>query len=216
MKTIHLPLIQSNPSIYTDVKDTLESGALVCFPTPSGYKLAADFTSAKAIMGMIQAKRRVKNAPSLVLVPDTKWVEEIAAQISSDAKTLMETFWPGPLTLLLLAHQELPSNVKKALTGAKGWLGVRLPDDEVSKNILRVFGKPIIVSSANLAKKHGSHSVAQIKKNFGRTVDIMIDAGDLPPPKNSTLVDMTKDSTSLVVRAGMISEAQIMQALHFA
>jgi tRNA threonylcarbamoyl adenosine modification protein (Sua5/YciO/YrdC/YwlC family) len=166
-------------------------------------------------MGMIQAKRRVKNAPSLVLVPDAKWVEEIAWKVSSDAKTLMETFWPGPLTLLLLAHQELPTKVKKALTGAKGWFGVRLPDDEVSRNILQVFTKPILVSSANLAKKHGSNSVAQIKKNFGRTVDIMIDAGDLPSPQNSTLVDMTTDA-SAVIRAGLISEAQIMQALHVA
>ena len=157
MKTIQLSLVQSTPTLYDDITSALEDGSIVCYPTPSGYKLAADFTSSKAITAMIHAKRRVKNAPSLVLVPDMTWVDEIATRISPDARTLMETFWPGPLTLLLLAHQELPSKIRKALTSAKGWLGIRLPEDEVSRNILSDFKKPILVSSANLAKKQLSN-----------------------------------------------------------
>ena len=215
MKNINLSLIQSNLSIYNDIKTALENGAIICFPTPSGYKLAADFSSTKAIMAMIQAKRRVRNAPSLVLVPNETWVDKVADEVPDEAKTLMKAFWPGPLTLLLAANQELPSKIKKSLTGAKGWLGIRIPEDEVSKNIVRNFDRPLLVSSANLAKKHGNNSVQQIRKNFGRTVDIMIDAGDLPTPRNSTLVDMTQNKSS-VVRAGAIPEEAILQALNVA
>ena len=215
MKTINLSLIQSDSNLYQDIKTSLIDDAIVCFPTPSGYKLAANFSSAGAIMGMIQAKRRVKNAPSLVLVPDETWVDKVAKQVSEDAKTLMKVFWPGPLTLLLEANQEIPSKIKKSLTGAKGWLGIRVPDDEISRNIVQTFGKPLMVSSANLARKQGAHSVQQIKKNFGRTVEIMIDAGDLPSPQKSTLVDMTRNKSS-VIRAGLISEEAIHEALHVA
>lgn len=215
MKNINLSLIQSNLSIYNDIKASLENGAIVCFPTPSGYKLAADFNSPKAIMGMIQAKRRVKNAPSLVLVPNEAWVDKVADGVSEEAKTLMKAFWPGPLTLLLEANQKLPSKIKKSLTSAKGWLGVRVPDDEVSVNIVRHFDRPLLVSSANLAKKQGNNSVQQIRKNFGRTVDIMVDAGDLSTSLNSTLVDMTHNKSS-IIRAGAISEEAILRALNVA
>ena len=212
MKTIALSLIESDPALYNDIKSSLEEGGIVCFPSPSGYKLAADLTSPKAVLSMQQAKRRVKNAPSLVLVPDETWVPKLAGPVPDAARALMRAFWPGPLTLLLTAGEDLPPKIIKPLTKAKGWLGVRMPGDNVAIAVLRAFQKPLLVSSANLAKKHGANSVSQVRKNFGRTVDILIDAGDLNLGENSTLVDMTHPRPS-VIRAGAISAEAVHQAL---
>ena len=69
-----------------------------------------------------------------------------------------------------------------------------------------------MVSSANLAKKKGANSIAQVKKNFGRTVDLIVDAGDLPQNPASTLVDVSNGAVS-IIRAGAIGEDLIMGAL---
>ncbi len=208
MKIVPISAIQSEPSLYKETKQLLEDSKIICFPTPTGYKLAADLNSPVAVMNVLQAKRRVKNAPSLVLIPDETWVSKIAANVSDPARELMKRFWPGPLTLLFAANEELPPKVRRALTKAKGWLGIRQPRDDISTRILGTFNGPLLVTSANLAKKHGANSAQQVRKNFGRTVDMMIDAGDIETGESSTLVDMTKEVPA-VIRSGAISKEDI-------
>jgi L-threonylcarbamoyladenylate synthase len=212
LKTIPISEVRENPKSYEEIADALEKGGLVCVPTPSGYKLLADLASAKAVTAMLQAKRRVKNAPSLVFVPDDVSVSHVVDAISDEAKRLIRRFWPGPLTLLFEAGERLDPKLRKPLTKAKGWLGVRMPDDEVSLGAVKAFGRPVIVSSANLADKGGASSVAQVKKNFGRTVDLLVDMGDLAPIVKSTLVDVRNGAAS-VVRVGAIEEERVLGAL---
>ncbi|MCP4679061.1 MAG: threonylcarbamoyl-AMP synthase [Deltaproteobacteria bacterium] len=212
MRTIPSTEIKNDPTLYSQIKEVLDSGKLVSFPTQSGYKLAADLDSPSAVTAMIQAKRRVKNAPALVFVPDVTWVDKVAANVSDDARNIMEALWPGPVTLLFKANEELHPKVRKPLTKAKGWLGVRVPQDEVALAVVKTFGRPILVSSANLSRKHGARSLAQVRKNFGRTVDLIIEDGDLAGAPNTTLVDLTKDIPN-VVRAGAVPEEDIHRAL---
>lgn len=213
MKVVLLDELKKNPDQhYRDAAQTLAEGGLVSFPSSSGYKLAADMRSQRAVNALLQAKRRVKNAPALVFVPERKWVGDVANEISEHAEALMDAFWPGPLTLLFEPHPELDSKVRKALTKAKGWLGVRLPHEPVASNVLSAFQAPLLVSSANLAQKHGECSVAQVKKNFGRTVDVLIDAGDLQPGPRSTLVDVSRKDYE-VVREDAVAIDDIREAI---
>jgi L-threonylcarbamoyladenylate synthase len=212
MKKISVSPIPIDPDIYQQAGQVLRKGGLLCFPSPSGYKLAADLASPKAITAMQHAKRRVKNAPALVFVPGEQSVKEVAENISEEAQALMKAFWPGPLTLLFQANSNLHPKVRKPLTKAKGWLGVRIPYDEISLAIVQEFGGPILVSSANLAKKHGAHSAAQVHKNFGQTVDLMLDVGDIKKSPKSTLVDLSRDKPT-IIRAGAITEEAIHKAL---
>lgn len=212
LKTILCSAIQETPGSYEEIGRALAKGDLVCLPTPSGYKLAADLDSPKAITALLQAKRRVGNAPALVFVPDASFVPRVAAEVSDAARALMRTFWPGPLTLLFKASEDLPPQVRKPLTKAKGWIGVRVPDDAVSLAVVRAFGAPLLVSSANLSAKHGANSVAQVRKNFGRTAALLLDGGDLQEAPKSTLVDVTSDMPH-VVRAAAIPEEAIQKAL---
>ncbi len=212
MRVIPLAEFQSDPKKYQETEAVLEKGGLICFPSLTGYKLAADFNSPSAVISMIQAKRRVKNAPALVFILKKSWINKVAANVSDEARVLMEALWPGPMTLLFEPSEDVHPKVRKALTKAKGWLGVRLPGDDVAIGVIKAFGNPILVSSANLANKGGSHSVAQVRKNFGRTVDLLIDSGDLSDGPRSTLIDLTKGRPS-IIRTGIISEETIQQAL---
>jgi len=212
LKTISLSEFESSSEDQTQTKEVLEKGGLVCFPTASGYKIVADLMSPAAITSMLQAKRRVRNAPALVFIPDESWLDRVAARVSDEARKLIARFWPGAVTLLFEASEDLHPKVRRPLTKAKGWLGVRVPEDGVALALVRGFGRPVLVSSANLARKGGAHSVAQVKKNFGRTVDVLVDGGDLPELPKSTLVDVTNGSPS-VVRAGAIPAERIHEAL---
>lgn len=212
MKKISLVNPHPDPTIYQQTKEALENGGLVCFPSPSGYKIAADLGSPKAVTSLIQAKRRVKNAPALILIPDVSWVRQLTDDISKDAENLMNTLWPGHVTLLFRPSENLDSKTRKLLTKAKGWIGVRVPQDEVPANITKIFGRPIVVSSANLSQKNGDYSVAQVKKNFGRTVELLLDAGDIREGTPSTLVDLTQ-ARPAIVRIGAVSDERIQQAL---
>ncbi len=212
MKIISLDALQQDSTRYAEIKSVLQEEGLISFPSISGYKLGAALHSPAAITSVLQAKRRIKNAPALVFVPDEKWAAKLATTVSDQAKSLMKAFWPGPMTLLFQPSDELHPKVRKPLTKAKGWLGIRLPDDEIPLAVVRAFGEPLLVSSANLANKHGARSLAQVKKNFGRTLDLLIDAGDLTEGPKSTLVDATC-SQATVVRAGAISEEEIHRAL---
>lgn len=212
MKTIPLREFEANPALHKEVVEVLEKGGLVCLPAPTGYKLAADLGSPEAVTAALQAKRRIGNAPALVFLPDARWVDKVAEHVTDEARKLIRAFWPGPVTLLFQASKSLDPKVRKPLTQAKGWLGVRVPDDPFFLTVLRGFGRPLLVSSANLASKHGAHSLAQVKKNFGRSLDLLVEAGDLTPAERSTLVDVTGEAAS-VVRAGAISEERVRAAL---
>ncbi len=212
MHTVTLAELNAAPRIVEDISETLRHGRIVCVPAASGYKLMADLDSPDAVTTLLQAKCRMKNAPALVFIPDSSWVDRLADDVSDSARRLIDAFWPGPVTLLFKAGDHLHPKVRKALTKAKGWLGMRVPEDALSREILRTFGRPVLVSSANLATRKGAQSVAQVKKNFGRSLGFLVDAGDITVCASSTLVDVSEDPVS-IVRAGSVDASRILGTL---
>ncbi|MBN2719011.1 MAG: threonylcarbamoyl-AMP synthase [Deltaproteobacteria bacterium] len=212
MQTVSFSDFQNNPDILTHICDILNDDGIVCVPTSSGYKLMANFASQRAVMSMIQAKRRVKSAPALVLVPDRSHVDNIADSVSDEAARLMNELWPGPVTLLFAAGEQLQPKIRSVLTKAKGWLGIRVPDTGIAQTIVSAFCHPVLVSSANLSQKGGAGSLAQVKKNFGRAIALLVENGDIVSTRPSTLIDVTRDIPK-IVRAGAVSEEAIHNAL---
>ncbi len=212
MRTVTLAELKANPGIVQEISETLRQERIICIPSPSGYKLMAALESPAAVTALLQAKCRMKNAPALVFIPDSSWVDRLAADVSENARRLIHAFWPGPVTLLFKASEDLHPKVRKALTKAKGWLGMRVPEDSLSRQIVKRFGGPVLVSSANLSSRKGAQSVAQVKKNFGRTLEVLVDAGDITVSHNSTLVDVSEDPIS-IVRPGSVDPNRILGAL---
>lgn len=212
MRTVSFLEFQSNPNVLTDIINILHEDGIICVPTPSGYKLMANFESSKAVVTMMQSKRRVRSAPALVLIPDSSYVSQITDSVSEDATKLMAEYWPGPVTLLFAASEDLQPKIKKALTKAKGWLGIRVPEAEVPAVVVKSFGKPLLVSSANISSKGGAESLAQVKKNFGRSISFLVEDGDIRAKRSSTLVDVTRDIPR-IIRNGAITEESILNTL---
>jgi L-threonylcarbamoyladenylate synthase len=203
--------VNGNPGSAAELDELvkiLENEGVICFPAESNYRLGASALSVKAVNSLVAAKRRSAHAPALVFVSKPEMLEEIAEDVSTVGKALARTFWPGPLTLLVTPGEVFPSKIRKTLTKATGLIGVRIPGHPVARGIVERFGRPVLVSSANLAKKTGATSPAQVRKNFGRHVEAMVDLGDLPPSPPSTLVDIAGDRIE-IRRQGAVSEDEI-------
>lgn len=195
-----------------EIARVLQGGGLACFPMRGAYRLAADASSEAAVERLMQSKRRAKHHPSLVLVADLAGAKGVVEGTGwSTTRRLAERLWPGPLTLVLPPSDLMSSKLKKALTRATGTVGVRVPDDPLTALVVRAFGGPLLLSSANLEQKPGASSAATVQQRFVRAVDVWVDAGDVTPGPPSTVVAV-RDGSWELVRDGAISREAIERA----
>ena len=216
MRSIDMRTLSESPALYEELADVLRDGGLVCFPTGRQYGVAAALLSEDAVIRLVQTKRRSAKAPSLVFIPDRSCLDDVVSEIPQGAELLMDAFWPGPLTILFRPSPELPRKVGKTLAKrAKDRIGVRISHEEVPSRLVQAFAGPLLISSANISRKAGSNSAAQVRKNFGRQVDVMVEAGDVPHTPPSTVVD-PESTKKPIVREGAIPTGDVLTLLRSA
>ncbi len=212
MQVFSLEDLRNEPRLYKKIAETIANDGLVAFPGVNGYRLGANALSPKAVSSLQQAKRRATNRPALVFISKREDLSTLVERIPDLAIKIMDAFWPGPVTIRLEPGGDIPSKIKKALAKATGLIGFRIPVAEVSAAITQALGSPMLVSSANRSRKHGSQSISQVRKNFGTFLDILIDAGDLSPGKPSTIVDATNSSWTMI-REGAVSKEELTRTI---
>lgn len=208
MRIISSQDLENSPHLYQEIAEVLDNDGIVCFPSLSSYRLATKLLSQEAVIKFLQIKRRAKKGPTLILLPSHKMLQELVTEVSEPAQALIQKFWPGPLTLLFQLNPNLPQKILRNLNGDKA--GIRVPLHPMTQQILKHFQQPILISSANIWRKPGANSEAQIRKNFGRWIDILISAGDIPPHGRSTIVDVTVNPP-IVTRTGLIESQDILE-----
>ena len=211
MKTIKLKELLEDRTHRDEVTQVLERGGLVCLPVNGKYRILADLENGDAVIRLFQSKRRVRKAPALVFVGDRGHLEQLTDELDPLAAQLIDAMWPGPLTLLVSTSRNLPRKITRQIAGGKAnKVGVRVPETGWLIELLSEFGRPVLVSSANRERKNGETSPAQIRRNFGRQVDLFVDAGDLVEEASSTVVDVDGGQVK-VVRPGAISSEFIQE-----
>lgn len=212
MKILKCDDLKKTPSLYREVVTVLEEGGMIIFPGHSSYRLAVSALSEEAVAKLQQAKRRVQNTPALVFLKDRQQLSEFVDELPDVAKQLMSTFWPGHLTIRFEPSDKVPAKIRKALAKATGKIGFRIPTTEAGREIVKAFGKPLLISSANRSKKSGAQSIAQVRKNFGNLADLILDDGDLAEASASTIVDVSAQGWNMV-REGSITAAEIYEKI---
>ena len=207
-----IKLETSSVGTHEELANVLDAGGLVCVPCKGSYRITADLTNPDAVKRLFQSKRRTRKAPSLVFIDTLTMLQDVTDEISPMARRLVKAHWPGPLTILFRASDKLPKRVRKETERAVGKIGVRIPDDDISRKIIAALGRPLLVSSANRERREGASSPAQIRKNFVHRVDVFVDAGDLAASPSSTVVDI-EGGEMRVTRAGAILEADLRRTL---
>ncbi len=186
----------------------VEQGGVVCLPCNGTYRLFADVHNADAVTRLLQSKRRVKKAPSLVFIDSITRLHLVADDVDPVALALSKELWPAPLTIRFPASHKLPRSVAKELTKANGKIGVRIPEHPLAHSVTEEAATPLLVSSANRGRKSGETSPAQIRQNFLGRIDFFMDAGDLTPVPSSTVIDVGDNGID-VVRSGAVPSEKI-------
>ena len=177
----------------------VQEGKLVVLPTDTVYGVAADAFDPAAVRGLLAAKGRGREMPPPVLVSAATTVDAIATSIPGYARALIEEFWPGPLTLVCTQQPSLQWD----LGDTRGTVAVRMPDHEVALELLERTG-PLAVSSANLTGRPAATDAGQAEERLGDDVEVIVDAGEAPGGRASTIVDVT-GTQGRVLRRGALS-----------
>ncbi|MGV8848517.1 MAG: L-threonylcarbamoyladenylate synthase [Propionibacteriaceae bacterium] len=196
------------PSAILSVRQAIRAGESVVFPTDTVYGIAADPFSPQAVQGLLDAKHRGRDMPPPVLIGDPEVIDAYATDVPAAARILMSRHWPGPLTLILSAQ----SSLRMDLGETKGSIGVRVPDHEVARAILRATG-PLAVSSANVSGEPAATDVHDALRQLGSSVAVYVDGGATPGPTPSTIVDFASGLAGKVVRIGAISLEKLREDL---
>ncbi len=175
--------------------ETLINGGVVVIPTDTVYGIAAhpQFSAAVARLGMI--KGRDQNKPIALLAADRNAVLKFCCSVPSEARALMEFFWPGALTIVLPCGGVFE--------------GFRVPDHRQTCSLLRACGGVLRVTSANLSGSMPAVSAMEALKNVGLEADLVIDDGPSPGGQASTVVRVAGDGRVEILRVGALSAAQI-------
>ncbi len=185
--------------------ETVTKGGLICYPTDTLYGLGCDPFNTPAIMKTIAAKgKREKAMPVLVKSIDDA---ERLAFFSESARRLTDAYWPGPLTIVLPARDEIPPALSPERT-----VGLRSPKHAICQQLLGLCSGYLVGTSANLTGKPPATSAEEIVNQLGDRVDIVLDGGKPPVGVASTVVDLTREHL-VVLREGPIARAEILRCL---
>lgn len=175
------------------------SGGIVAFPTETYYGLAVDASNEFALKKLYKLKQRDPKKAMIVIIEDFADIETVAAYVPERYVPLIEKYWPGALTLIFPARENLSS----LLTGQGETVGVRVSPHPVAKALVREMKKPITATSANLSGGDPAKSAFEVRRIFGDRIDFILDGGETVAGNCSTIVGL-KDLTLTVLREGMI------------
>jgi len=181
----------------------LAEGRLVVLPTDTVYGIAADAFTPRAVTALLTAKGRSRQMPPPVLIGDVHTLDGLATRIPDAVRDLVEEFWPGPLTVILHAHGSL----RWDLGETHGTVALRMPDDEITLELLRRTG-PLAVSSANRSGEPATLTCADAAAQLGRSVRVYLDGGTAPGGVASTIVDATGEQLR-IVREGALTAHEL-------
>ena len=194
----------------TRASKVLRNGGVVMYPTDTLYGLGADAFSDKAVDKIYAIKGRDEKKPIHCIVADIAMAEEYA-EVTDDARLLFERLLAGGLTVILKKREAVVGGIARGLDT----IGIRIPHNDFCIQLAGAFGEPFTATSANLAGHEHQWSVEAILKQLGpnaEIIDLIIDAGELPPSAPSTVVDLSGEEP-LIVREGAIAAADIWNAI---
>ena len=177
----------------------LQQGRIVAFPTETYYGLGVDPRNDSAVEALFNLKKRPIDKPLLLLVKDTSQLSSLISSIPPEFKVLMDTYWPGPLTLIFPAHASINSKI----TAGTGTVGIRISPHKVAEHIVSKFGGAITATSANISGKPPASTALEVVKMFGDEIDYVFDGGGTTAGLCSTIIGV-KESQLQVIRPGEI------------
>ena len=200
METICLPAGEES---LKQAAALLRAGQVVAFPTETVYGLGADALNDAAVRAIFTAKERPADNPLIVHVAERSQLDGLC-QVTKTAETLMDAFWPGPLTLLLMKTDRVPDVTTAGLPS----VAVRCPSHPVAHELLRVCGIPIAAPSANRSGRPSPTTAQDVYEDMRGRIPFILDGGACDVGVESTVLDLTGE-IPCVLRPGAITAEDV-------
>jgi L-threonylcarbamoyladenylate synthase len=192
----------------SQISDVIARGGVIAYRTDTFYGLGADPYNRDAVRKIKQLKGREDHKPILIIISDRQDLSRFIAEPTPQFNLLAEAFWPGPLTLIGPAAADVPDEIT---AGTKS-IGVRLPNDENLRGLVRACGGALTATSANPSNQPPATSAQEVFRYFGEAIDLIVDGGGVTTDQPSTVVDVS-DVGPKLIREGAILWLDIQAAL---
>ena len=195
-------LLPDQPDTLKTAAEIIRSGGLLGSPTETVYGLGANGLDPGAVLKIFEAKGRPQDNPLILHVSGPEQVTEFCHDIPAAAYALMERYWPGPLTLVLPARD----NVPRRTTAGLDTVAIRCPDNDLTRAIIREAGVPIAAPSANISGKPSPTTAQHVYHDMAGKIEAIVDGGPCSVGVESTIVDLTGDIPRLLRPGGVTPE----------
>ena len=191
-----------------EINNSLKSGGLVIFPTETVYGIGAVATNPEAVNNIFKAKGRANDNPLIVHLSNKEEITKYAYISNEVEEKLIDTFMPGPFTLILKKKDIIPNNVSANLNT----VGIRIPSNKITNKILSYNNLPIAAPSANISGKPSGTNISDIIDEFKDKVDYIIDGNNTDIGLESTVVKVI-DNIPTILRPGYITKEDIINTI---
>lgn len=192
----------------SEAAEILKGRGLVAFPTETVYGLGGNGLDKEAAKKIYAAKGRPSDNPLILHVSSIEEVYPLVKALPEKAKKLMEAFWPGPLTLVLLKSDLVP----KESTGGLETVALRSPENALTLDLIRACGFPIAGPSANLSGRPSPTEASHVFEDLGGRIEGILEDGAVGIGVESTIVDLSENCPTLL-RPGAITIEDLEEVL---
>ena len=191
----------------------IKQGGLVAFPTETVYGLGGDALNEKTVENIYAAKGRPGDNPLIIHVSKADDFWRLCSDAPEYAKYLIDAFWPGPLTLVVNKHPDLPKWLGVHPSMESSTIAVRMPSHPIAISLINESGCFIAAPSANKSGKPSPTSAEHVRDDFSRLDISILDGGSTTVGLESTVVDITGEKP-IVLRPGSITLEDIMRVIN--
>lgn len=187
----------------------LKAGKLVAVPTDTVYGLAGHAQKTESLQEIFHVKQRPQDKPLIAQVDHIDKAMGFVKNIPNNARMLAEKYWPGALTLIFEATNE----VSPVMLSGGSTMGLRVPDHDMTLELLKQLDFPLAVTSANLSGHHSPTTAQEVNEQIGDRIEYILDGGPSTIGLESTIVGF-ENKMPVIFRKGAISEEEILATLN--
>ena len=183
--------------------ELIRNGELVAFPTETVYGLGANGLDGDAVNRIFEAKGRPNDNPLILHIAKKSDVKDLWAHVPKLANTLMDTFWPGPLTMIFNKADEVPYEVTAGLET----VAIRMPSDKTARLLIQKSGVPIAAPSANRSGRPSPTTAQHVLDDMDGRIPLILDGGPCKYGVESTVLSLVGEPT--ILRPGAITREML-------
>jgi L-threonylcarbamoyladenylate synthase len=187
--------------------DTINMGGIVAYPTETFYGLGVRFDIEESLKRLYDIKQRPHEKAMPLIIGVAALLPVVTPSVNAKAMSLMDRFWPGPLTLVFHAKEGLSDFI----TAGTHKVAIRIPGDSFALELARLISLPITATSANPSGRSPAQDAGTVIRYFGEEIDLVIDSGPAPGGLPSTIVDVTGGGIR-IMREGVIRKESLSLA----